>query len=92
MNREVYKNLLDLAKFRDEGEEFYEKLIDCLGVLKTIDDFHEQGEEMFNINEPEVTPALDETKKSLSNEDATKNAKSAKYGFFETIRFVGEDK
>lgn len=44
MDKETYYNLLDLAKFKDQGDEFYEKLVDCMDVLKSIEDFDETGE------------------------------------------------
>lgn len=91
MDRETYKSLLDLAKFEEQDDEFYEKLIDCMDVLKFIDNFDEAGEKMYNVNPPEKKPIEDEPKPSLSNEEATLNAVSSKYGFIETIKYVGED-
>lgn len=91
MDKETYYNLLDLAKFKDQGDEFYEKLVDCMDVLKSIEDFDETGEKMYNVNPAEKHPSKDEPKPSLTNEEATRNAVSGKYGFIETIKYVGED-
>lgn len=92
MNREEIKHISDIAQIEFTGEEldgFEKDFLETMDLIENIKKIDTQGVvEVFQVNGTVNNLREDEIKKSLSQEEATKNAKSEKYGYFKLLKFV----
>ncbi|MDO5716512.1 MAG: Asp-tRNA(Asn)/Glu-tRNA(Gln) amidotransferase subunit GatC [Tissierellia bacterium] len=89
MERNEFDEMLQLAKLDVEDRDaFYEKWVNCMKVLSSIVEFEEDFEPLYTVHEAEVAPFEDIPEEGISTEDALKNAKEKKYGYFQVVKYV----
>ena len=89
MDKKDLKKVVDMANLSLEDEDvFFENFKNCMEVLEKLNDFDEDFEPLYTVNNMEKQPSDDLPKESLNREKALKNSPKAKYGFFRIKRYV----
>ncbi|MCD1147216.1 Asp-tRNA(Asn)/Glu-tRNA(Gln) amidotransferase subunit GatC [Peptoniphilus sp. KCTC 25270] len=92
MKKEDIRHIADIAMLEFTEEELdnfcdsFSESMDIVDCIKKWDT--EEMEGTFQVNKMENHLREDEIVPSLTQEEATKNAKTEKYGYFEIIKFV----
>ncbi|MCI5674662.1 MAG: hypothetical protein MR314_00640 [Ezakiella sp.] len=90
MDRKEFDEICKLARLKSDTEDFYERFLDALSVLQTVNDFDGEYIAKYNINDCEQEPSDDLPKEGITKDEALLNAKRKNYGYFEIDRYVGE--
>ena len=79
-----------MIEFTDsELEGFSADFNETFEMISKINELSlEKVENTFHVNDTVNHLRADEIQKSLGAEEATKNAKEEKYGYFKTVKFV----
>ncbi len=92
MNRDEIKHIADIAQIdftEDELKSFEKNFIENMNLIEKIKKIDTEGlKEVFQVNGTENNLRSDEIGKSLTQDEATKNTVSEKYGYFKLLKFV----
>lgn len=92
MNRDEIRHIANIAML-DFSEEtldaFSETFNETMELIDRIKDVDTKGmSPIFHVNDHPMPLRVDETKEGLTQEEATQNTASEKYGYFEVMKFV----
>lgn len=92
MKREEIKHMAEIAmlEFSDaELDQFAGSFSETMDLIDRIKKWDTQDlEKTFHVNEMDNHLRKDEIKESFTQDQATSNTKTEKYGYFEIIKFV----
>lgn len=92
MNRDEIKHIADIAQIdftEDELKSFEKNFIENMNLIEKIKKIDTEGlKVVFQVNGTENNLRSDEIGKSLTQDEATKNTVSEKYGYFKLLKFV----
>lgn len=92
MNRDEIKHIADIAQIdftEDELKSFEKNFIENMNLIEKIKKIDTEGlKEVFQVNGTENNLRSDKIGKSLTQDEATKNTVSEKYGYFKLLKFV----
>lgn len=91
MKKDEIKHIAEISKLHFSDEELdgiLQDFSDTMDLIDTIKEAKIHCAPTFHTNKLPNRLRDDEIRPSLDREDATKNAVSTKYGYFEIIKFV----
>ena len=91
MKKDEIKHIAEISKLHFSDEELdgiVKDFSDTMDLIDTIKNANINCAPTFHTNKLPNLLRDDEIRPSLDREDATKNATSTKYGYFEIIKFV----
>lgn len=92
MKREEIKHIAEIAMLSFTEEELdgfaddFSETMELIDRIKKVDTKDTEG--TFHVNKRDMPLRKDEIKEGLTQEEATRNTVSEKYGYFEILRFV----
>lgn len=91
MKKEKIKHIANIAMLdfsEEELEKFADSFSETMDFVDQIRHVPTKGGKTFQVNDMESHLRDDQVREGLDQDQATRNSKSEKYGYFDIIRYV----